>query len=81
MHELVGLLRVEEGALCRHRLAADEGEGVDEERHPEVLWRQPRPHQRVEQVGRRLELAVLAQPVESREGVMSYVTSALVWEG
>ena len=81
MHELVGLLRVEEGALCRHRLAADEGEGVDEERHPEVLWRQPRPHQRVEKVGRRLELTVLAQPGESGEKEGFMTSALLVSEG
>ena len=60
MHELVGLLTAEHDFV----LAADEGDRVDQQGDPEVLGRQPRPHQRMQQVGRGPEIPLGAQLME-----------------
>ena len=60
MHELVGLFAAEHDLV----LAADERHRVDQERDPEVLGGQAGPHERVEQVGGRTEVTLVAELVE-----------------
>ena len=55
VQDLVGLRRTQEDVST---VQADEGEGVDEQRHPEVLGRQAGPHQGVEHDGGGTELAL-----------------------